>query len=96
MADVDFAIACKKHSIPMICIARHEGWLQSICIEHDQTLYDEYKSNDGPQTQLLQQNVPWGAVAIHNALMAINTSTGPACPFAPLLNSSPLAKHSFK
>lgn len=95
MADIDFAIANKKQNIPLICIARHEGWLKDIPIQDGTTLYDEFKNNDSQQTHLLQSELPWGPKAIHSALHTHATFTY-GCPFTQLLSSNPLATLALK
>lgn len=89
MADIDFAVACKQLRIPLVCVARHDGWLQDIAPAAGHTLYDEFKNNDSTQTQLLQTHAPWGGRAIRDAMQA--HSSADANPFTTLLNSSPLA-----
>jgi hypothetical protein len=95
MADIDFAIACKVNRTPLICVARHDGWLQDIAIASGTTLYEEFKRNDRQHTTLLQQNTPWGGVAIQQALKA-HANTSNDCPFTSVLHSNPLAAAAFR
>jgi glycosyltransferase involved in cell wall biosynthesis len=61
MLDIYFSVYCKKNNIPMVCIARHDGWMGEIKQEsNEHNLFAEYKSSDPIQTELIKSNLPWG------------------------------------
>jgi glycosyltransferase involved in cell wall biosynthesis len=64
MADLFFAIHCKSAGVPLLCVARHEGWLVDLNPTPEITLYREFKGNDARQAELVRANAPWGLAHI--------------------------------
>lgn len=61
MADIFWAIECKKRNIPQIAVSRYENWLSEMK-ENTVTLFHEYKDRDEVQTRLLLENKIGGNV----------------------------------
>lgn len=58
MADVWFSLFAKKHAVPMIALARAEGWLHPIGYE-EVTLFREFRRDDKRHTQIVRKAEPW-------------------------------------
>ncbi|AWX13666.1 glycosyl transferase family A [Mergibacter septicus] len=71
MADIYFAIECKKNNILQICIERHNNWLKEYS-SISETLYKEFVINDSKQTKLIKDNYPWGYTSILPLLSEVN------------------------
>lgn len=55
MADVFFAIECKKRKIPQIAISRYDDWISEMD-KDTPTLFSEFKHDDSIQTNLIKQH----------------------------------------
>ncbi len=67
MADLHLAAFCKKRGIPMVAIARPDAWIQEQPT-HNATLFDEFRSNDSVQADIIRKHRPWGYAAILDAV----------------------------
>lgn len=56
MVDLWLAAAAKDQSVPMVSIARGRGWLVENKALPSGSLYEEYRSNDEPQTKFVLEN----------------------------------------
>ncbi len=68
MVDILFGLYCKQENIIQIAVARPEQWLTDLNPTPEQTLYHEFKDNDSKQARYIQENLPWGYLAIENSL----------------------------
>lgn len=59
MADLWLGAAAQRHRVPMLSVARPNGWLRPIEDLDSKSLFDEFVNDDGPQTRLVQQVAPW-------------------------------------
>lgn len=62
MADVFAAIQAKRLGIPMICVKREKGWLESMDPDEEEegdTLWDEFHHADDLQTSLVKAEGDW-------------------------------------
>lgn len=59
MADLWLGAVAQRHRVPMISVARPEGWLRPIEDLDSKSLYDEFVNDDEPQTRLVKQVAPW-------------------------------------
>jgi hypothetical protein len=62
MADVFVAVQAKRDGVPIICMQRPKGWLESMDPddEEEETLWDEFQHADERQTALVKAEEPWG------------------------------------
>lgn len=74
MADLFFAILCKNNHIPLIAIARHEGWLIDMNPSPEDTLYHEFKNDDSEQSKIIKSHSPWGLRDITTTIEAHSES----------------------
>ena len=62
MVDILFSNECLKAGVPMVCIGRRPGWLQTKThCAGTPTLFDEFSKQD-QVPQELQSMGPWGGV----------------------------------
>ncbi|HGY3556512.1 TPA: glycosyltransferase [Pseudomonas putida] len=67
MADLHLSVLCKQRDIPMIALARPEGWLQELPSPNT-SLYNEFRQADDQQSALIRAHKPWGYAAISKAV----------------------------
>jgi hypothetical protein len=72
MADIFFAIKCKRHNIPLIAISRYDGWLVEINPEPQASLYHEFRNSDSHQAEAIRNAAPWGLLQIMNSVEALS------------------------
>ncbi|WP_278386788.1 glycosyltransferase [Stutzerimonas kunmingensis] len=70
MADIYLSLFCKQRNIPMVAIARPEGWLQELPSPNT-SLYQEFRQADERQSLLIRTYRPWGYTAIRQALAGV-------------------------
>jgi len=68
MADLWLARAAKRAEIPLVCVARPEGWLQEEAAGAGPNLYTEFKGRDDVQTRVAREAGPWGSEAWRRAV----------------------------
>ena len=68
MADIYFAIEAKRRNITLIAIERQRGWLkpQNMAEGERRNLFDEFRSNDVVQTDLIRKCEPFDEVVRGN------------------------------
>jgi len=59
MADVWLALACRSRAIPVVALAREEGWLKTI-ETNGPNLWEEFREHDPVQTRHAKAAGPWG------------------------------------
>jgi len=70
MVDLYLAAFCKRQGVPMVAVARPEGWLQEQPSDTPQ-LFAEFAQNDARQTLLVRTHAPWGYTAIAQTVAAV-------------------------
>jgi glycosyltransferase involved in cell wall biosynthesis len=60
MTDLWVAIKAKNQKIPMVCVAREDGWLKQQIVEEGKSIYLDLKFNDEQQVKLARGHSPWG------------------------------------
>lgn len=69
MVDIFFANKALDNRIPMLCVARHAGWLcENEMPEDNSTLFGEFKDKEKAIIAELKKGVPWGYKAILRVL----------------------------
>lgn len=69
MVDIYFANEALARQIPMLCVARHAGWLlENEMPEDNSTLFGEFKDKEKYIVQELKQGAPWGYKSILRVL----------------------------
>jgi hypothetical protein len=84
MADLYLASWCHQRQIPMITIARHEGWLEQLGDPEDGCLWAEFSKADSGQAALVRGHLPWGYTAIKDAVEAASARARAGDPESPL------------
>lgn len=56
MVDLQFAISCRRHVLPIVAIARKQGWLNFLGYTG---LYETYLTTSTHHTESMQQTAPW-------------------------------------
>jgi FkbM family methyltransferase len=59
MADVWLGVGAQQHAVPMISVTRDQGYLEPIEDIEKGSLYEEFVDDDGQQTSLVKQHMPW-------------------------------------
>ena len=71
MADIFFALKCKRENIPMVAISRSNGWLVEMNPEPQASLYHEFKNADSHQAEAIRNAAPWGLGQIIDCVKAL-------------------------
>jgi glycosyltransferase involved in cell wall biosynthesis len=71
MADIFFALKCKRENIPMVAISRCDGWLVEMNPEPQASLYHEFKNADSHQAEAVRNAAPWGLAQIIGCVEAL-------------------------
>jgi hypothetical protein len=84
MADLYLASWCHQRQIPLIAIARHEGWLEQLGDPEADSLWVEYRHSDPEQSALVRAHRPWGYSAIRDAIDAASSRARELDPETPV------------
>ena len=84
MADLYLASWCHQHQIPLIAIARHDGWLEQLGDPEADSLWSEFHQADPHQAALVRAHRPWGYAAIRDAIDAASARSRESDPESPV------------
>lgn len=69
MVDIFFSLLCRQHDVPMLCVARHAGWMvEADPAQSTPTLFAEFKDKEELITHELRAAAPWGFQSIARTL----------------------------
>lgn len=69
MVDIFFANEAMGKNVPLLCLARHSGWLvENEMPEDNSTLFGEFKDKERLIVDELKKGAPWGYKAILRVL----------------------------
>jgi glycosyltransferase involved in cell wall biosynthesis len=84
MADLYLASWCHQRQIPLIAIARHDGWLEQLGDPESDSLWAEFHQADAQQAAIVRAHHPWGYSAIRGAIDAASSRTQTLDPESPV------------
>jgi len=84
MADLFLASWCHQRQIPLIAIARHDGWLEQLGDPEADSLWSEFHQADPHQAALVRAHRPWGYAAIRDAIDAASARSRESDPESPV------------
>lgn len=84
MADLYLASWCHQRQIPLIAIARHEGWLQQLGDPEADSLWAEFHQADPQQAAIVRSHHPWGYRAIRDTIDAAGSRAREGDPESPV------------
>lgn len=84
MADLYLASWCHQRQIPLIAIARHDGWLEQLGDPEADSLWAEFRQADPQQAALVRAHHPWGYSAIRDAIDAASARAREVDPESPV------------
>jgi hypothetical protein len=68
MADLWLGIRAQQQGVPMIAVARGQGYLQPIANLAQGSLYEEFVADDSEQTRLFKEHAPWQLPPLGNTM----------------------------
>ncbi len=84
MADLYLASWCHQRQIPLIAIARHDGWLEQLGDPAADSLWAEFHQADAQQAAIVRSHHPWGYSAIRDAVDAASARSRESDPESPV------------
>lgn len=69
MVDIFFGALCAQRGVPMVCVPRHAGWLQTLGeAETTPNLTQEGRDNEAAIIEVLERTGPWGLQRIRDVV----------------------------
>jgi hypothetical protein len=84
MADLFLATWCHQRQIPLIAVARHDGWLEQLGDPEADSLWAEFHQADPQHAALVRAHHPWGYSAIRDAIDAASARAREVDPESPV------------